>query len=158
MWLASLCGSASSTAAAVVWATLLPLSLDPLQCSGCAPPILPTSSFAPPAVGGLSYPLENGRECLLGLASLWLLPQQSGLVGYLDPVALLDFHLESSTKITPFAASGSPAAAEGASSVATTAAGLEFARTGLDLEIAPLVVASSLAGEGQEVGLMLLLL
>ena len=91
-------------------------------------------------------------------ASLWLLPPQSGLVGYLDPVALLDFHLESSRKITPFAASGSPAAAEGASSVATTAAGLEFATTGLDLEIAPLVVALSLAEEGQEVGLMLLLL
>ena len=80
----------------------------------------------------------------MGLAFLWLLPQQSGLVGYEDPVALLDFHLESSGKITPFAASGSPAAAEGASSVATTAAGLEFARTGLDLEIALLVVALSL--------------
>ena len=70
---------------------------------------------------------------------------------------MLDFQLESSGKTTPFAASGSPAAAEGASSVATTAAGLEFARTGLDLEIAPLLGALSLAEEGQEVGLMLLL-
>ena len=92
----------------------------------------------------------------MGLASLWFLPQQSGLVGCEDPVALLDFQLESSGKTTPFAASGSPAAAEGASSVATTAAGLEFARTGLDLEIDPLVVASSLAEEGREVGLLLL--
>ena len=88
---------------------------------------------------------------------MWLLPQQSGSVGYLDPVALLDFHLESSTKITPFAASGSPAAAEGASSVATTAAELGFAKVAaellaeMDLEIAPLAVALSLAEEGQEV-------
>ena len=89
------------------------------------------------------------------LASSWLLSQQSGLVGYEDPVAELDFHLESSRKITPSAASGSPAAAEGASSVATTAAGLGFARIAaellpeMDLEIAPLLAA--LAEEGQEV-------
>ena len=88
-------------------------------------------------------------------ASLWLLLPQSGLVGYLDPVA--PFHLESSTKITPFAASGSPAAAEGASSVAATAAELGFATTAaellaeMDLEIAPLAVPLSLAEEGQEV-------
>ena len=70
---------------------------------------------------------------------------------------MLDFHLESSRKITPFAASGSPAAAEGASSVATTAAELGFAKVAaellaeMDLEIAPLAVALSLAEEGQEV-------
>ena len=59
---------------------------------------------------------------------MWLLPPQSGLVGYLGPVALLDFHLESSRKITPFEASGSPVTTEGASSVATTAAELGFAK------------------------------
>ena len=41
---------------------------------------------------------------------------------------MLDFHLESSRKITPFEASGSPATAEGASSVATTAAELGFVK------------------------------
>ena len=74
---------------------------------------------------------------------MWLFPQQSGLVGFSDPVDQLGFHLESSTKITPFAASGSPAAAEGASSVAKAAAESEFARIAaeslaeMDLEIGP---------------------
>ena len=82
---------------------------------------------------------------------MWLFPQQSGLVGFLDPVDRLGFHLESSTKITPFAASGSPAAAEGASFVAKVAAELEFARIAaellaeMDLEIGPWLVALSLA-------------
>ena len=64
----------------------------------------------------------------------------------------------SSRKITPFAASGFPAAAEGVSSVATTAAELGFPRivaelrvAEMDLEIAPLLVALSLAEEEQEV-------
>ena len=67
--------------------------------------------------------------CLVVLASLWLLLllPQSGLVGHGDLVALLDLHLEPSRETTHFATSGSPAAAEDASSVATAVAESGFA-------------------------------